>query len=235
MPAVRRGHNIEVSIRAVVLDFDGVIADTEHLHFAAFRDVFAARGWTLDEATYFDRYLGCDDHGLVRDFARDNGLPLTDADRHRLVRDKGGLFGRQLASGGVLFPGARFTIETLSKRFRLGIASGALHHEIVTVLTADGLLPLFAAVVAADDVTACKPAPDPYLAAAAELGVEPAACVAIEDSVPGLEAARAAGMRTIAITSTSPAEALHAADRIVSSLQEISPDLVAGLWRPVAV
>ena len=216
-------------IRAVVLDFDGVIADTERLHYAAFRDVFRERGWTLGEAAYFDRYLGCDDHGLVREFARDIGVPVTDEDRNWLVEAKGQLFGRHLESADILFPGAKASIERLAARFPMGIASGARHHEIVAILRTAGLLDRFPVIVAADDVTATKPAPEPYLTAADRLGIPPSDCVAVEDSAPGLEAARAAGMRTIGVTTTSPPDALALADRIVAGLHEVSLDLIAAL------
>lgn len=218
-----------MSIHAIVLDFDGVIADTERLHFAAFRDVFAARGWTLEEAAYFDRYLGCDDYGLVRDFARDNDLALSPADAETLVSAKGDLFGQHLSSSDVLFPGAAEAIRQLEARYPLGIASGALHHEIVAILSRAGLLERFRVIVAADDVSATKPAPEPYLTAADRLGVDPTRCLAVEDSAPGLQAARTAGMRTIALTTTSPAAALNGADRIVAGLHEVSPELVAEL------
>jgi HAD superfamily hydrolase (TIGR01549 family) len=218
-----------MSIRAVVLDFDGVIADTERLHYAAFREVFAARGWTLDEATYFDRYLGCDDYGLVREFARDVGVTVTDVDSARLVEAKGRLFGQHLESTDILFPGAKSSIERLASRFPMGIASGALRHEIVAILRTAGLLDRFSAIVAANDVTATKPAPEPYLTAAERLGIPPSACVAVEDSTAGLEAARAAGMRTIGVTTTLPRHALAAADRIVAGLHEVSPALIEKL------
>ncbi len=218
-----------MSIRAVVLDFDGVIADTERLHFAAFRDVFAVRGWILDEAAYFDRYLGCDDYGLVRDFTRDYSITLSDDDVDALVAAKGDLFGTHLSSADILFPGVKESIEALGARFRLGIASGALHHEIAAILRQADLLDRFHTIVAADDVTATKPAPEPYLKAAAQLGMEPEHCVAVEDSAPGLEAARAAGMRTIGVTTTSPRQALVQADRIVAGLHEVSPALIVEL------
>lgn len=220
---------VSMSIRAVILDFDGVIADTERLHFAAFRDVFAGRGWTLDEPTYFDRYLGCDDVGLVKEFAEDRGLSLSADDIEGLVSAKGHLFGRHLTSSDILFPGARPSIERLAAQFTIGIASGALHHEIVAILRTAGLADVFGAIVAADDVSATKPAPEPYLTAAARLGVAPEWCVAVEDSAPGLQSARAAGMRTIGVTTTSPAHALTEADRVVAGLHEVSPELVAEL------
>jgi HAD superfamily hydrolase (TIGR01509 family) len=222
-----------MSIRAVVLDFDGVIADTERLHFASFRDVFAARGWVLEQDAYFDRYLGCDDYGLVRDFARDHDFALSADDAEALVAAKGELFGRHLSSDEILFPGVRASIEALAERFPLAIASGALHHEIAAILARAGVLERFRIIVAADDVAATKPDPEPYLKAAAGLRVMPAACVAVEDSAAGLQSARAAGMRTIGVTTTSPAGALAAADRLVAGLHEVSPGLVAALGAAV--
>jgi beta-phosphoglucomutase len=220
---------LTMPIRAVVLDFDGVIADTERLHFAAFRDVFSGRGWTLDEATYFDRYLGCDDYGLVREFTRDIGVTVTATETEALVSGKGRLFGRHLESADIVFPGAKSSIEQLAGRFQMGIASGALHHEIVAILQTAGLLERFPVIVAADDVASTKPDPEPYLRAAERLGIPPGACVAVEDSSAGLQAARSAGMRTIAVTTTSPPALLGGADRIVAGLHEVSPELVAAL------
>jgi HAD superfamily hydrolase (TIGR01509 family) len=220
-----------MTITTVVFDFDGVIADTEPLHLGAFQQVFGERGWTLDESAYFDRYLGCDDRGLVMAFADDTRLDLNAADIDALVAAKARHFGRALAAGEVLFPGAKQTIERLASRFVLGIASGSLHHEIVEVLTAAGLANRFPVIVAADDVSSTKPSPEPYLTAAARLGVEPSACVAIEDSVPGLRAAHGAGMRTIAVTTTSASATLSMADRIVGTVADVTPELVAELGR----
>ena len=216
-------------IAAVIFDFDGVLADTERLHLGAFQEVFASRGWTLDDATYFDRYLGCDDHGLVVTYARDRGLALDDADVRRLVESKTATFARLLDAGAILYHGAGECVERLGTKFPLGIASGALRQEIVRILDAAGLTRRFAAIVAADDVTACKPAPEPYLKAAAALGAPPAECIAIEDSGAGLEAAHAAGMRTIAITTTSPRTALARADYVIGSLDEVSVELMEQL------
>jgi beta-phosphoglucomutase-like phosphatase (HAD superfamily) len=209
-------------VAAVIFDFDGVLADTERLHLAAFQDVFRLRGWTLDEETYFDRYLGCDDEGLVAAYARDHALTLADHDRTTLVEAKTRVFSQHLSSGAVLFPGARACVTSLAQTFRLGIASGALRSEIESILRAGDLLRYFPVIVGADDVEACKPSPVPYLTAAARLGIDPRSCVAIEDSAPGLAAAHAAGMRTIALTTTSPRPLLAAADHIIDSLDELS-------------
>jgi beta-phosphoglucomutase len=219
------------SITTVVFDFDGVIADTEGLHLRAFQDVFEQHGWQLDERTYFDQYLGYDDVGLVVAFGRAHALALTPADVHGLVDAKTQLFASYLEAGEVIFPTAPACIGRLSVAYSLGIASGALKVEITSILQAANLLDRFPVIVAADDVTACKPAPEPYLKAAEALGVEPSRCVAIEDSPAGLAAAKAAGMRTIGLTTTSPRHLLTDADLILDGLHQISAETVAKLGR----
>jgi beta-phosphoglucomutase len=219
------------SITTVIFDFDGVIADTEGLHLRAFQDIFERRGWALDERTYFDRYLGYDDIGLVEAFGREHALRLKPDDVQALVDAKTRLFAGYLEAGEVLFPTAAACIGRLSAAYRLGIASGALKVEITSILQTSNLLGHFPVIVAADDVTECKPAPEPYLKAAEGLRAAPSTCVAIEDSPAGLAAAKAAGMRTIGLTTTSPRHLLTDADLILDGLHQISAETVAKLGR----
>ena len=217
------------SLTTVIFDFDGVIADTERLHLSAFRQAFAPHGWMIDEAVYFDRYLGCDDRGLIVMYAEEHGLALSDETIWQLLAAKTDAFDEGLDSGSVLFPTARRCIERLAGRFSLGIASGAAKAEIVKILEAAGLRSRFPIVVAADDVSSTKPSPEPYLKAAEQLGVDPLACLAIEDSPPGLQAAHAAGMRTIGITNTVPRAQLNRADRVIDSLDEVTLEMISRL------
>lgn len=212
--------------RAVVFDFDGVLADTEGLHLGAFQDAFSARGWTLDRDAYFERYLGYDDRDLVRAFAEDQGLRIGDADTEALLIEKARRYDRRLAAGSILFPTAAPAVARLAGRFRLAIASGSLRGEILAILRANDLAHAFPVVIGADDVARSKPAPDPYEAAVDRLGVRPADAVAVEDSQWGLTAARAAGLRTIGITTSYPAHALTLADAVVDSLDEITADTI---------
>jgi HAD superfamily hydrolase (TIGR01509 family) len=215
--------------RAVVFDFDGVLADTEGLHLRAFQDVLAVRGWTLDRAVYFERYLGYDDRALVRAVAADAGHPFSTSDLDAIVADKARAYNRRLAAGSVLFDGAAGAIARLGARYRLGIASGSLHDEIDTILTANNLAHSIAVVIGADDVRHSKPAPDAYVAAVDALGVPAARAVAIEDSRWGLVSARAAGLRTIGVTTSYPHSALDQADAIVGGLDDVTVDLIDSL------
>ena len=214
---------------AVVFDFDGVLADTEPLHLAAFQEAFARRGWTLDAAAYFDRYLGFEDRDLVRAFAIDSRIALAPGDEDALVAAKALAYERGLSRGSMLFPGAPAAVGRLGLHFRLAIASGSARAEIDAALGPAGLASAFQAIVGADDVRRSKPAPDLYLSAIERLGVPPGRAVAIEDSRWGLASARAAGLRTIALTTSYPAATLASADAVVTSLDEVTVDLVGGL------
>jgi beta-phosphoglucomutase len=214
-------------IRAVIFDFDGVIANSEPLHFAAFRGVLADEGVTLVEDEYYARYLGYDDIGVFRAVSGDRGLSwnvnlVTDLAARKAVH-----LERLEQERSILFPGAERAIRRLAATLPLAIASGALRVEILGVLDHAGLSQYFGAVVAAEDTLASKPAPDPYLRAVGLLGtaigqsLEPRDCVAVEDSHWGLESARAAGLRTIAVTHTYPAAALSSADLVITHLDRL--------------
>ena len=130
------------------------------------------------------------------------------------------------------FPGARELVRSLAREVPVGIASGALRAEIEAILRGGGLLDSFAAVVGADDVTQGKPHPEPYLTAMARLGpgLDPAECVVFEDSMPGVAAARAAGMKVVAVTNSFPRAKLSAADRVVDSLAGLEPATLRALF-----
>jgi beta-phosphoglucomutase len=215
-------------IRAVIFDFDGVIANSEPLHFAAFRDVLAAEGVELSEHDYYARYLGYDDVGVFRAVSQERELTWGVDRVSALVERKAVLLEGLERGGSILFPGADQAIRRLAASLPLAIASGALRLEILRILDRTGLTQYFGAIVAAEDSAASKPAPDPYLCAVDRLSAAsgqrlvPAECVAVEDSHWGLESARTAGLRTIAITHTYPASALGAADLLIDHLDRLT-------------
>ena len=217
-------------IQAVVFDFDGVLADSEPLHLEAYQAMLEPQGIHLDKDTYCERYLGYDDEGALRKIAEDNGLLLGDEEIEMLVVEKGHVFEALVGTRDVLYPGAADCVRRLAAAWPVGIASGALRADIDLMLRGAGLHDRFRFIVAAGDTERTKPAPDPYLRAAELHGVPAAACVAIEDSRWGLESARAAGLRTIAITHTYPRHELAAhADVVVDSLAQLTRELLAQL------
>lgn len=218
--------------RAIVFDFDGVLANTEPLHFRAYRDVLAGVAIDLSQADYYARYLGYDDVGAFRAIAADRGRSLDDEAIADLVARKAVRLEQLERDTDVLFPGAANAVRRLADRFPLAIASGALGAEIKRVLDATGLARFFVGVVAAEDTARSKPAPDPYVRAVALVTkavigepLQPSECIAIEDSRWGLESARLAGLRTIAVTHTYPAATLaEAADLVIESLDALDPE-----------
>jgi HAD superfamily hydrolase (TIGR01509 family) len=224
-------------IRAVIFDFDGVIANSEPLHFRAYRDVLAERGVVLTEAAYYENYLGYDDVGAFRAIANDTAVALCEEDIAELVRRKAVRLEALEKDGSVLFPGAREALVRMAARWPIAIASGALKAEILRVLEHERLVDLVPIVVSAEDTEESKPDPAPYLRAVAMLGADvdglrPGECVAIEDSRWGLVSARRAGLRTVGITHTYPASELsESADVVIRHLDQFTPDLLVDLAR----
>jgi beta-phosphoglucomutase len=215
-------------ITAIVFDFDGVLADSEPAHLKAYQMIFEPHGIHIDMKTYCERYLGYDDEGSIRQVVTDNQLMLGDEEIEVLLREKARLFEKLVSGADMLYPGAAACAQRLGAAWPLGIASGALRHEIELMLGGARLRDAFRFIVSAGDTDRTKPAPDPYLRAAELHGMAPAACVAIEDSHWGLQSARDAGMRTIAISHTYRRDTLEA-DLVIDALDELTVELVQQL------
>jgi beta-phosphoglucomutase len=214
-------------LQAIVFDFDGVIANSEPMHLRAFQQVLADDGITLTAAEYFERYLGYDDAGAFEALARDRGIAIGDRRIAELIARKAVMLQDMLRGGDVLFPGAADFVRDAAASVPIAVASGALRHEIDEILDASGLAALFTAIVASGDTPEGKPSPAPYLLAFNKLSeqaphrLDPARCVAIEDSNWGLDSARGAGLRCVAVTNSYPANELNA-ELIVDGLQSLT-------------
>jgi HAD superfamily hydrolase (TIGR01509 family) len=218
-----------VVARALVFDFDGVLADSEPLHLATYQEVFGALGVTLTREDYYAIYLGLDDEGVFRMMASAQAWDLDDGRIAALIAQKSRVFDHLIADRDVLYPGAAECVERLGAAFPLGIASGALKHEIQTILKNARLDQHFRFIVAAGDTPESKPAPDPYIRAAALHKLPARQCVAVEDSHWGIESAKGAGMKCVAITHTYPAAQLTDADEVVDSLGDLTEGLLRSL------
>lgn len=162
-----------MAVEAVIFDFDGVLADTERLHLRAAQEALAVSGWTLDERAYFDRDLGYGDRDLIVELARDRQAPIDEIGIEAFIAAKALRYRAHVAAGDVLYATAASCVARLGARYPLAIASGSLQGEIHDILSASGLRGAFRVIVGADDCTNGKPAPEPYLKAAALLGVDP--------------------------------------------------------------
>jgi len=199
-------------IEAVLFDFNGVLVDDEAEHCEALQTILRDEAIMMSREEYYADYLGLDDRtGFVQAFRRANRTVTTEI-LNRLVEAKSRIYLRLVTKSLRLVPGVREFVHDAGRRYRLGIVSGALRREIEIVLGKSGLHDRFEIIIAADDVAHCKPNPAAYLAAHAAFNrrraVATNACVVIEDSLPGLEAARAAGMPCVMLTTNHPATRL---------------------------
>ena len=181
-------------IRGVLFDLDGVLADTERLHWAAYRRVLGEFGVDVGLEKYGAQWTST---GRGPEWAcRTYHLPLTPDE---LRSRKAPVYLALLHAGVTACPGARAAVERLRRTHRVAIATNAARIEVELVQGQLGLAGLLHAVIAREDYRRAKPEPDAYLAAAAALGLPPAECVVVEDSGRGVQAAVAAGMRAIAL------------------------------------
>jgi beta-phosphoglucomutase len=215
-------------LRAIVFDFDGVLVNSEPLHLRAYQEILAGESLTLTEADYYSRYLGFDDVAVFAAVGAAAGRRWTAADIRRLMATKARLFEQLEADVSILFPGAADAVRRAAAEVPIAIASGALRAEILRVLEREQLMKHFTAVVAAEDTPLSKPSPEPYryaltlLASKMWLALMPHECVALEDSPWGLQSARAAGIRTVAVAQTYKESDLHGADLVIKTIGSLN-------------
>jgi HAD superfamily hydrolase (TIGR01509 family) len=223
------------ALKAIVFDFDGVLADSEPLHFQAFRTVLTEEGMALAETDYAERYVGLSDADCFRSVMLANGRAATGPEVDEWVDRKTRIMQNLLRSANVILPGISEFVNEAANHYRLAIASGARKEEVYLVLRRAGLLDVFEQIVTSEDVERGKPDPDVYLLALTLLndagrlmGTE---CLAVEDTLHGIHAAHAAGMRCLAVTTTVGGEALLQADAVAPSLSRLDfPALVQRWW-----
>jgi beta-phosphoglucomutase len=221
-------------LRAAVFDFDGVIVDSEPLHFRALRDALRPEAVLITEEEYLKIYLAYDDRGAIRLALEHHGERVDPERMERIAARKRAAVARAIPEIPI-FDGARELVLSLGAEVPLAIASGARHEEIETILTSLGLRDAFQAIVGAEDAERTKPDPAPYLEATRRLaartpGLGPAECVAFEDSMPGIASALGAGMKVVGVANSQPAEKLRAAHRVVDSLAGLDTSSLRGLF-----
>lgn len=221
-------------LRGVVFDFDGVLVDSEYVHFEAIRDVLAREaGIAITHDEYLEHYLAHDDHTCFRRAFEIHGATATYERIADLVDMKWHAYDRRLPSVPFL-PGARDLVLALhAAGVPLAIASGSRRNEIETLLRSQDLLAAFRGIVSADEVDNFKPHPEPYLRARAVIGAADSSegAIAIEDSSTGMASARAAGLRVIGVVGSLPRAKLGLAHHIVESLVGLTLEDLASVAR----
>jgi beta-phosphoglucomutase len=217
-----------VTLEGVVFDFDGVIANSEPLHLRVYQILLAQEGLPFSASEYYERYLGFEDVGVFEALARDKGLDVAGDRMTALVARKTEIFQRLVREGDVLFDGAEGCLMVVSAAVPVAIASGALRHEIEQILDDAGLRALVPVIVAAGETPRGKPAPDPFAKAVDLMSrraghrIDPSRVVAIEDSRSGLQAARAAGLRTLGLATSYPAASLPEAEHVLADISQVT-------------
>jgi len=203
---------------AIIFDMDGVLVDSEPLHNKAWATIFAELGHGDSHGLNFADYIGVTDRVLVRDFLAATKLPVT---YDELRPRKYVHLVRYLRERRPVFAELHQLLPDLRQHYRLAIATNSSHRLIDVIMEISNLHENFDVIVSGEDIQNIKPDPEIYLTAAARLGVEPAACCAVEDSPTGITAAKAAGMSAIGFTSGLPASKLTGADHIAHNFADI--------------
>lgn len=204
-----------------IFDFDGVIIDSSPFHRESWKVLGREMGFTMSDEMFRETFGMTNPEIFVRLFGR--RLPGEEA--HALGERKEALY-RELAAGRLhSLPGAVALLESLrAAGFRVALGSSAPKSNLDALLSGLGIERYLDATVNGNEVSHGKPHPEVFLTAAERIAAAPECCVVVEDALVGIEAAKAAGMRCIAITTTHPREKLARADRVVDSLAELSAE-----------
>jgi beta-phosphoglucomutase len=220
-------------IRAIIFDFNGVIADDETPHVICFGQALAEENLSLTEEEYYGTYLGMDERTCTRMLLAARDGICDEKLLSRIIERKAELF-RDYTSlhKPELFPGVIEFVDAAKRRHRLAIASGGRRAQIDAALAGTPIERDFEVIVAAEDCPAGKPDPAIYLLTCERLNIsrspsetiKPVECLVIEDSLAGIQSAKAAGMHVVALATTYPLDKLSEADSIFPTLQAVTPE-----------
>jgi beta-phosphoglucomutase len=217
-------------IRALIFDFNGVLADDDPIHMEAFRQVAEEEGLSFTNEDYLNKYLPLNDRDCFKLLFEEHSVPLPASKVDELIERKGRYYFRAIEQRTVLFAAAASAVKMAAARYPLAIASGARKAEICHILEQGQLHECFGAIVSAEDVEFGKPNPEPFLRAHAKLkerdwSLEVSECVAIEDSIGGIQSAHDAGMRCLAIAHSYGPERLRRMNPewIINSIADFVP------------
>jgi HAD superfamily hydrolase (TIGR01509 family) len=224
-------------IKAILMDFNGVIIDDEPIQMKAYQDILAEQGVALTDEEYYSS-LGMDDRTFVEAAFARAGKHVSPERVREITRAKSHRWAEMVEEKLPLFDGIRNFVEKMSHEFAVGLVSMSNREDIEHVLDRAALRPFFEVIVSAEDVSTCKPDPECYRTgfklidsvrtAGGHLPITHGECLVIEDSPPGIAAAKEADLRTLGVTNTVSAEELRSAgaEYVAWNLNDWMPDTI---------
>ena len=209
---------------AIIFDFDGVILDSEPLHYEAVTDVLNKLGLKLNYKEYTEKYIGLSDKEMFPMLLKNKGFHFSADAISSLINEKIDAYTHIINNHHELplITGVDLYIhKAIQNDKKIAICTGSTKNEISITLAKLMLIHLFNTIVTAEDVRHGKPSPESYLLTAKRLGVPANQCIVIEDTPHGITAAKNAGMYVIALTTTHENQCLQNADQVVAGFEEL--------------
>ena len=218
-------------LKAIIFDFDGVITDSEVLHLRAFNRSLVPYGVEISTKDYYTNYLGFSDFDCYKTLVDNGLLKIDERQIAGIIKEKSKIFEVLSKTEGQTIEGVHEFLQMLEKnKIPMAICSGSLLVEIEVMLEESRLRHFFCEIVSAEQVKKGKPHPEGFLLALKKLNknshppIAAGECIIIEDSQWGLQAGKAAGMHTVAVTNSYEAGQLTMAEKIVAHLNELTID-----------
>lgn len=218
-------------LSAIIFDFDGIIVDSEPMHFRAFNEVLQPQGLEISWEDYCEIYIGFDDRDAFQEVFKSNQKAVDPALMIQLIEQKAAVFQNYIKNGEAKpLPGAVELIKSIPPRLPIALCSGALREDIDPIIKNLGIADAFSIIVTAEDTPKSKPDPAPYLLTIEKMGIEdPATAIAIEDTPAGIISAKGAGLKVLAVTNSYDRNFLLEADAVTDSLENISRPIIENM------
>jgi HAD superfamily hydrolase (TIGR01509 family) len=211
-------------LQAVVFDMDGVIIESEMTHYRAICEAMGEK-MKVSYQVFVEQCTGGDERFAMGRMAAFSDMSYDEELFQEWSRRKATAYARLISEEVTAMPGAIELVESVAEQLPIGLATGSRRSDVDAALHVLGggcLEGLFQTIVTSRDVTEPKPHPDTYSKAVEDLGIEPSACFAIEDSPNGIASALGAGLRVIGVAVMHDASKLSRAERVVSTLTDVS-------------
>jgi HAD superfamily hydrolase (TIGR01509 family) len=215
--------------KGVLFDYNGVIVNDEHLQEQSLATVLKTFGVSLTHELYKQHCLGRTDAEAFANLQQASPDKLGSVTIQELIEQQVHEYLTLIRQQRIIFPDIREVFARLHPEYRLGVVTASLKAEVLPVLEGEKLLPFLEGVITADDVTKGKPDPEGYLKGVVALNIPKENIVVIEDSPSGVKAAKAAGLKCVAVLHTVSAKELAQADMVINTIKEVDATLLEKL------